>query len=69
MWPNLYLIEPKEFAEMAYAFMTGLPAFGSSGFSMMGPDELKRQRITYAKFWMGHLKRDLETIRANARKK
>jgi hypothetical protein len=33
-------------------FMTGIPSrSGSTGFCMMGPDELKNQRWTYVKYW------------------
>jgi len=51
-----------EFADIAYQFMTGLPGMGSTGFCMMGPEELKKQRITYVKYWVGRLSRDLKAI-------
>jgi len=47
---------------MAYAFMTGLPGPFSRGFSMMSPAELKRERVTYVKYWMKRLRRDMNAI-------
>lgn len=62
--PEFFRIELTEFADMAYAFMTGIPGWGSSGFRMMGPDELKRQRWTYVKYWINKLNRDRDGVAA-----
>jgi hypothetical protein len=51
---------------MAYQYMTGLPGFGSSGFCMMGPEELKKQRLTYIKYWNKRLTNDLAAIAKSA---
>lgn len=40
------------YADIAYIFMTGLPGFGGGGFCMMDPETLRRQRITYVKYWL-----------------
>ncbi len=53
--PPIFNIELVEFGDMAYLFMTGLPAWGSAGFCVMGPDELRRQRWTYVKYWLRKL--------------
>lgn len=60
--PPVYELGLTEFADMAYAFMTGIPSFGSQGFCMMGPDELRRQRVTYALYWLRKLNRDLSAV-------
>lgn len=57
-----------EFANMAYAFMTGIPGFGSRGFCMMDPEVLKKQRITYVKYWMNKLNEDLREVATAATK-
>jgi len=41
----------EDYANLVYMFMTGVPGWGSSGFCMMGPEELKKQRWTYVKYW------------------
>ena len=60
--PPIERIGLTDFADMAYRFMTGIPGFGSSGFRMMGPDELKGQRLTYVKYWYKQLCKDLEAV-------
>jgi hypothetical protein len=58
----------KEFADIAYAFMTGIPARGSAGFCMMGPDELRRQRMTYVRYWMKLLGKHIDEIKAASKR-
>ncbi len=53
---------------MAYMFMTGIPGRGSSGFCMMDPETLKKQRITYVKYWTRKLEKDLRQIAAAAKR-
>lgn len=53
--PDFACIDLQEFAELAWAFMTGVPGGFSTGFRIMGPDELKRQRWTYVKYWADKL--------------
>lgn len=60
-------MEMEDFIRVSYAFMTGLPGFGGGGFCMMGPDELKRQRLGYVKRWQGMLVRDMREISTAAR--
>lgn len=54
-------ITVKDYADIAMAFMLGLPSQGSAGFSMLQPSELRRERITVVKYW---LKR-METMRSD----
>lgn len=54
------VFELKDFANIYYKFMTGIPFRGSAGFSMMGPDEVRAQRWTFVKFWLGRLDRDVK---------
>jgi hypothetical protein len=54
---------------MAYAFMTGIPGFGNRGFSMMDPEVMKKQRITYVKYWWKKLVEDLRTAAAALNKR
>ena len=56
-----------EFADLAYAFMTGIPGFGQRGFCMMDPEVMRKQRITYIRYWMKKLAEDLR-IAASALK-
>lgn len=53
-----------EFADLAYAFMTGIPGFGTRGFCMMDPEVMKKQRITYIRYWMRKLQDDLQRAAA-----
>lgn len=46
--------------------MTGLPGFGSRGFCMMDPETLKKQRMTYVRYWKRKLDDDLKAIAAAA---
>lgn len=62
MSPHVFKVDLTEFAELAYAFMTGIPTFQGGGFCMMGPDELKKQRWTYVKFWAKRLMKDLSRL-------
>lgn len=57
-----------EFANLAYAFMTGIPGFGNSGFCMMDPEVMKKQRITYVRHWLGMLNSDLQRVSSAAKK-
>lgn len=66
--PVLAEIGLEEYGEMAYMFMTGIPGRGSSGFCMMDPETLKKQRITYVKYWTRKLEKDLRQIAAAAKR-
>ena len=57
------MMELTEFADIAYTLMTGIPGWGSAGFAMMGPDELRRQRITFVKYWIKKLGDDLANVK------
>jgi hypothetical protein len=52
---EFYEIDLKTFADLSYKFMCGIPFHGSAGFSMMGPEELKKQRWTFVKHWAKEL--------------
>lgn len=65
--PPIEGIEPKEFGDMAYVFMTGIPGFGTRGFCMMGPDELRNQRINHVRYWRRLLQSDMERALAASR--
>jgi hypothetical protein len=53
-----------EYANLAYRFMRGIPSPYSVGFNMMGPEELKRQRWTYVKFWLNRIDEDTRAVKA-----
>lgn len=62
--PPLAFIGLVEFADMAYVFMTGIPSkFGSRGFCMMDPEVLKKQRITFVKYWLRKLEQEFASMR------
>jgi hypothetical protein len=48
--------------------MTGVGGWGSSGFQMMSPSELRKQRWTYVKYWIARLNKDRKAV-ADAAKK
>lgn len=54
--------------DLAYLFMTGIPGWGSSGFCMMTPDQLKKQRWTYVKYWTKKLIEDRNDVYTALRK-
>lgn len=51
-----------DFADIAYQFMTGIPGWGSSGFCMMDPEVLRKQRWTYVKYWLRQLNKDIRAV-------
>jgi hypothetical protein len=50
-------------------FMTGIPGFGSSGFCLMDPETLRKQRWTYVKYWRNKLINDVKHVIAAFNKK
>lgn len=56
------MLELEEFADIAYAFMTGIPGWGSSGYCMMDPETLKKQRWTYVKYWLKKMNKDISDV-------
>ena len=66
--PTVAAIDMIQYADMAYAFMTGIPGFGQRGFCMMDPETLNKQRITYVRYWMHKLTDDLNAAAAALRR-
>ena len=66
--PPVEMMTPKEFADTAYMFMTGIPGFGSRGFAMMDPGTLKKQRLTYVRYWSKLLVSDIKRVAEAAKK-
>ena len=60
--PEFFRLELKDFAEMAYAFMTGVHGWGQYGFCMMDPEVLKKQRWTFVKYWYKKLASDRQAV-------
>lgn len=60
--PQFAYIDLVDFAELAYSFMIGLPGWASSGFCMMDPETLKKQRYTFVKYWHNKLNSDRAKI-------
>jgi hypothetical protein len=42
--------------------MTGVPGMGSSGYCMMDPETLKKQRWTYVKYWLKKMNKDIREV-------
>jgi hypothetical protein len=57
------MMTPKEFGDMAYLFMTGVPSSMTRGFCLMDPESLKKQRLTYARYWAKLILKDIERVR------
>ena len=60
----MFCLELTEYADIAYEFMRGIQGWGSSGYCMMDPETLKKQRWTYVKYWLDRLTKDRKEVKA-----